>query len=97
MRLLIGLLVLTILTPGAAAQQTPHLAPGADAPVRHLELSPRSGNPPPAVRWTDDIAEERSGTPATEEAAVLDAAFWRQILAGVIVAVVSTLILRVLL
>jgi hypothetical protein len=100
MRFLIAVLILSIAAPGLGAQQriesplrtagkqpVPELAAPADAVLPTLEL---------AVPVQSQAVTEAHGQQGAQ-AVILDEAFWRQVLAGVIVAVVSTLILRAIL
>jgi hypothetical protein len=101
MRLLTTLMLLCLAAPALAAQQRTEplqrTIPAAEAPILHAERADPM-LPGTAARIGEaDSAEQRVHESPASRQALLDQAFLRQILAGVIVTVLSTLILRAIL
>jgi hypothetical protein len=98
-------LIVAVLALATAASATPldaqHRAPPAPAAAAP-ELRAAPGGPDVGQSATNEAAEApalglREEAGSASATAVLDEAFWRQVLAGVVVTVVSTLILRAIL
>jgi hypothetical protein len=97
------LMVLVMVATAASALSAQHRI---DSPLRAAEVQAAPWPPPAAAAIhpgvpSETAAEHRPelepGTSTRSQQAVLDQAFWRSVLAGVIVTVVSTLILRAIL
>lgn len=65
--------------------------------VQELTVPAESTNPAPAGTVQPAVEQEPSAPAARAADPILDAGFWRSVLAGVIVTVISTLILRAIL
>jgi hypothetical protein len=97
MRLLPLALLLCLAAPGLAAQQRAETLPPVERPA--LTHTVARADPVPVAPSGEEARplEASRAEQAAAQPAALDEAFWRQVLAGVIVTVVSTLILRAIL
>jgi len=99
--LISAVLALATATAAATPLEAQHRAPPAPA-AAVPDFRAGTGAPVVAQSVTYEVTEAsahelREEAGSASATAVLDAAFWRQVLAGVVVTVVSTLILRAIL